>query len=91
MSPKGQSVVKVTLGLMVVRANKVVMFVMGELGKRKHCGGGRVIRKCLFKSHKAFHVFITPLQMTNCLTLGAVKLPFQLCCWFSSPIGQFQL
>ena len=35
MSPKGQSVVKVTLGLMVVRANKVVMFLMGELGRQK--------------------------------------------------------
>ena len=48
MSPKGQSVVKVTLGLMVVRANKgVMMFVMGEslAGERKHYGGGRVISK----------------------------------------------
>ena len=83
--------VKVTLGLMVVRANKgVMMFVMGEslAGERKHYGGGRVIRKCLLKSHKAFHVYLTPLQMTNC---EGCKAAVQLCWCFSSPIGQFQL
>ena len=78
MSPKGQSVVKVMLGLMVFKADKMGMVMLGMFGKKNTMMVVVFTEKCFYFSHKAFHVFITPLQMTNCLTLGAVKLPFQL-------------